>query len=970
MDELIRFRDDFEAMTGNRPFPWQEELFRSFLRDDVPRYCDIPTGLGKTSVMAIWLVARTSGAKAPRRLVYVVDRRAVVDQATTEATKLRAFVDGQPEFRARLGLSGSLPISTLRGQHVDKREWLEDPSMPAIIVGTVDMIGSRLLFEGYRVSRKMRPYHAGLLGADTLVVLDEAHLVPPFERLLDSIADGASYFGPNDEKVRTIVPEFKLLSLSATGRNSGGNCHGLGKDDFEHDVVKKRLNAPKRLVLKPLTKVLNAEGAQQSAENKQSTGDPNAPAEARVGENPATDERKKQARDNLVEALAQEAWKLADNGEKPLRILVFCHERQIAQKVEATLKKLANGDQKAGRAKVEIETELFVGGRRVFEREQATERLKELGFLAGNKVARTKSTFLIATSAAEVGVDLDADHMVCDLVPWERMVQRLGRVNRRGDGNATVIGIVEPEPVPNKKEQDAIAKQKVGTDLDEKELKLVTDFNERVLQWKNCQSPIEHLPARDGGFDASPGALRQLKEKAKDDPVLERVIDAATTPAPLRPPLTRALVDAWSMTSLEAHTGRPAIDPWLRGWIEVDPPQTTVVWRTHLLVRSGSQPTKREIKEIEAFFEAAPPHTSELLETRTRNVIDWLGKRGLDLLKRKTKGEEGLPGKDDVVAFVLARDLTLRRRPITLGELVTSDDKKNEKEKVESVLEGATLVVDARLAGLNTGLLDSDENTPPPTADGDNWLAEGIVGFHVRCVAAGESVVTDSKWHERRRFPAEKTSEGEPLRWLIIEKWRDDAATEDDRSASRPQFLDEHQSWAESRAREIATRLGLNKEYVEMLAAAARLHDEGKRAKCWQRAFKAPASADYAKTEGPINYLLLDGYRHEFGSLPRAERDERVKQLPEDLRELALHIVAAHHGFGRPIIGTSGCEDAPPSLLQQRAREVALRFARLQRRWGPWGLAWWEALLRAADHQASRENDKLPSPTQTEVRHG
>ena len=47
----------------------------------------------------------------------------------------------------------------------------------------------------------------------------------------------------------------------------------------------------------------------------------------------------------------------------------------------------------------------------------------------------------MATSAGEVGVDLDADHMVCDLVPWERMVQRLGRVNRRGgEGrNAQVV---------------------------------------------------------------------------------------------------------------------------------------------------------------------------------------------------------------------------------------------------------------------------------------------------------------------------------------------------------------------------------------------------------------------------------------------------------------------------------------------------------------------------------------------------
>jgi CRISPR-associated endonuclease/helicase Cas3 len=54
---------------------------------------------------------------------------------------------------------------------------------------------------------------------------------------------------------------------------------------------------------------------------------------------------------------------------------------------------------------------------------------------------------------------------------------------------------------------------------------------------------------------------------------------------------------------------------------------------------------------------------------------------------------------------------------------------------------------------------------------------------------------------------------------------------------------------------------------------------------------------------------------------------------------------------------TTGCEDAPPSTLEGRGRDVALRFARLQKRWGPWGLAWWESLLRAADQQASREND-------------
>jgi CRISPR-associated endonuclease/helicase Cas3 len=70
-----------------------------------------------------------------------------------------------------------------------------------------------------------------------------------------------------------------------------------------------------------------------------------------------------------------------------------------------------------------------------------------------------------------------------------------------------------------------------------------------------------------------------------------------------------------------------------------------------------------------------------------------------------------------------------------------------------------------------------------------------------------------------------------------------------------------------------------------------------------------------------------------------------------------LHLIAAHHGFARPLIGTESCDDAPPSALEARAVEIALRFARLQARWGPWGLAWWESLLRAADQLASRDND-------------
>ena len=160
--------------------------------------------------MAIWYLALTARAPVPQRLVYVVDRRAVVDQATTVAEKIRE----------KSGDKTVLRISTLRGKYVDNREWLADPTAPAIIVGTVDMIGSRLLFSGYGLSPKMRPYHAGFLGADTLAVLDEAHLVPPFEALLKAIArDPDDAFGPRLDEHRKIVPRLRLITLSATGRD-------------------------------------------------------------------------------------------------------------------------------------------------------------------------------------------------------------------------------------------------------------------------------------------------------------------------------------------------------------------------------------------------------------------------------------------------------------------------------------------------------------------------------------------------------------------------------------------------------------------------------------------------------------------------------------------------------------------------------------------------------------------------------
>jgi CRISPR-associated endonuclease/helicase Cas3 len=999
---------------SDAPFPWQIDLLRRFRRGEIVSALDIPTGLGKTAVMAVWLVARALGASLPRRLVYVVDRRAVVDQATDVAESLRAWVAKERAAAVALGLGDRpLPISTLRGQHVDNRAWLEDPSSPAVVVGTIDMVGSRLLFSGYGISSKMRPYHAGLLGADTLIILDEAHLVPAFEDLLVQVERGAGSFGPNEPSLCTLVPPFKRLSLSATGRQTDCKALTLSEKDRSDPIVAKRLTAKKTLEVVGLSDVADA---------------PSVEAGKSAGPDEEEEAKKKSRAPKLAAVLARQAWELTEHGSATVRCLVFCNARKDATAVAGELRDLAK---LAGA--VEPTVDLFVGGRRVKERIEAREGLARRGFLAGTSVKLERSAFLIATSAGEVGVDLDADHMVCDLVPWERMVQRLGRVNRRGDGDAKVIVVVESEPAPSDGTKKAIEKRDASRDANkqideltkrvralqgekatlpkgqkksaeakaaeegrkqaEKELKKsISACQKRIQAFKDADAKIvarheqevaQHRALRrllkaveDGNGSLSPDALLCLRERQD----LADAVPAATTVEQLRPELTRALIDSWSMTSLEEHPGRPEVDPWLRGFRPNDPPQTKVVWRRYLPVRADGS---LEAKSARRFFEAAPPHTSEELETETHLVLDWVLERAASVTEAKDVDPK------QVVAMVLGARGDVRGR-LALEELAAAKSKgKNENKdakkardqavkELEEVLAGATVVIDARLGGLTDGLLDGKAKAVAGAADDNsgNWLvrpdAAGVpvTGFRIRELGAGEegdadtaSATTLGGGWVRRHLLVTNEVDGEPSAMLVIDGWAADAATEEERAeADRPQELDEHQDWAAECAREVAQRLGIDGKYEDLLALSARLHDEGKRAGRWQRAFKAPLDGrTYAKTRGPIDFDLLDGYRHELGSLFRVEDRHEIKALSADDQDFVLHLIAAHHGFARPVIGTRGCDEAPPSIVDERARTVALRFARLSRRWGPWGLAWWEALMRAADQTASRRNQHAPT---------
>ena len=959
--EEARLNAMFECLTAEEgrppyaPFRWQMRLLRRFVDADLPAAVDVPTGLGKTSVMALWLIALGEGACLPRRLVYVVDRRAVVDQATRFAERLRSNLPA--DLADRLGLrrpngKPRLPISTLRGGFVDNRDWLDDPSRPAMLVGTVDMVGSRLLFEGYGVSKKrgMRAFQAGLLGVDTLVLLDEAHLCEPFERLLRQIEDQQdSTLGPADEVAAETAPPFRVLSLSATGRTTveahTANIFRLAEEDGLEPLVRQRFTARKRLKVIELDdpKVLPARLAARAVE---------------LG---------RQRRATSVLPLFD-----SSGSNDPARVLVYCDSRADAVRVKAQIDKACGLTARTGRnADSEGASELLVGERRVYERKALEQWLERYGFLGGAETAPVAPTFLVATSAGEVGVDLDADHIVCDLVADERMMQRLGRVNRRGgEHREALIDVLAPRPQEPKSNASKAAKTRYEQDC--------TAFHSRLKALRTLP------PGTDGRYDASPAAVVRRKTEQR------AIVEEATTPAPLYPALTRPLVDAWSMTSLTRHEGRPEVAPWLRGWEEQEQPQTTVVWRTHLpRTRAGNGVFDAPRTFVDNFFDVAPPHATEKLEALRSHVVDWLLARSAGMGKRPKEHERAIDEADiaavfldragDCVEAVTFKDLRFLARKGAVLNGAERRDQHQRRKKLEGALAESLVVVDARLGGLSAdGMLDPKCDSVAVTADADaRWqeLREDqnsdadrpVVGFRVRRVTAnaggeglGQPPVPDG-WRLVRTFETEFDSAGGVRAGLAVFKWWCDVSEGTRSVLSVPQPLRSHADQVVARVRAIAERLRLPVDEIDALFVAARLHDEGKAAERWQSAMNAPREGrPYAKTRGGGNWRLLEGYAHEFGSLVAAEQAD----LPEATRDLILHLIAAHHGHGRPLIPFAGCEDEPPSKLEATAGAAALRFARLQNRYGPWGLAWREAILRAADQGASRawsENPGIPA---------
>ena len=901
---MFDFEKYFDELTGNAPFDWQSRLFQRFINGDFPDACDIPTGLGKTLVMAIWLIAlaywlKEKGRKVPLRLVYIVDRRVIVDQATAEAENLlkkltEALSDESnplhslaQTFRAASmkGQESLIALSTLRGQKADNREWCLDPSRPSIIIGTVDMIGSRLLFSGYgKVGINHRSLQAGLLGQDTFVVIDEAHLSPVFVSTLLDIKRAIN-------QTPSLRP-FHVMSLSATLSGPGKNLAIDEQKEFQNEKARLRLNAKKQIEFLPFDQMAKAKEGKKAS--------------------------RKEIDEELAGRLVNRAIQYERNLEtEPARsVVIFVQTvnvvNLIAEKLSIELEKLAlqgraeasfdKKEQKKLREEIESRILKMTGEMRGYERDgkYLVESPKFRAFLPERDRQTPRPIhYLIATSCAEVGVNLDADHGVCDLSTLDSMIQRIGRINRFGltDSAITIVtdehGLNAVASDFHKDKEHQRALNSLAAEIEElqklaeaqkSDKRAKQDFQKQItakkdarkrLEKKGAESGLKEIERADAKVYFTWRALKSREDergKVNASPLALRGLLAANKEAlpeiPVSPPFDVTRVDDWAMTSLKQRDyPRPLVQYWLRGVIDDETAQTTFVWRVDLdhfdfagVLDNESKRLFEQVVELATAIPIRPKERANIATFRSTDLLKALAAKSPDKpFVLIDPGGEAMAYplrqiKDDKNLFALLAFSTVIL-PCSVGGL---DEDGNPTEKVKDsqhvsdVIEKEYKEWTRYLITRHSSDSYSIKQYGQPDNEADEDTRFSIWQAAVRSIK--DKGVCDNTREIQKAFAEE---EKEAVSYIAYFFNQNAGKDEEKGSLEAARFLREdvdevaslglqtrtvaeHDADVEKYARDLAERIGLSDEVIELLAAAGFRHDLGKTREWWQRAIGNP----------------------------------------------------------------------------------------------------------------------------------